>query len=50
MPHPTNGQFFYTCLNGVRSCSRCPLQHRWNIDTDTCDGISSDGPKRFLLH
>ena len=32
MPHPTNGQFFYTYLNGVRSCSRCPLQHRGNID------------------
>jgi hypothetical protein len=25
------------------------LHHRWNIDTDTCDEGSCDGPTRFLL-
>ena len=50
LPHPSNGQFFYTCLNGARSCSRCPLQHRGIIYTDTCETTSCDGPTRNLLH
>ena len=50
LPHPSNDQFFYTCLKGVRSCSRCPFQHRWNMNMDTCDEISCDGPTRNLLH
>jgi hypothetical protein len=37
LPHPSNARYFYQCLNGVRSCNRCPFQHRWNTDTDTCD-------------
>jgi hypothetical protein len=60
LPHPSNSEFFYECFNGVRSCKRCPLQHRWNIDMDICDKMSSPqqdnpfqsygAPTRMSLH
>jgi hypothetical protein len=45
LPHPSNSQFFYKCLNGVRSCMRCPLQHRWNTDMDICDEEACSRPE-----
>ncbi|KDR15984.1 putative chitinase 3 [Zootermopsis nevadensis] len=45
LPHPSSSQFFYKCVNGVRSCIRCPLQRRWNTDTDTCDETACSRPE-----
>jgi hypothetical protein len=60
LPHPSNSQFFYECINGVRSCKRCPLQRRWNTDMDICDETSClqqedpfqsyGAPKKMSLH
>jgi hypothetical protein len=60
LPHPSNSQFFYECLSGVRSCKRCPLQSRWNTDIDICEELyclqqdnpfqSYGSPTKMSLH
>jgi hypothetical protein len=51
LPHPSNSRFFYECLNGVRTCRRCPSQLRWNTDMDVCDESFCPGQDNtFQLH
>jgi hypothetical protein len=42
-PHPDNCGWFFHCSNGVAYCKRCPANHHWNVELQTCDNAYRAG-------
>lgn len=36
IPHPSECDYFYYCINGYVSLQQCPFYHHWDVETQSC--------------